>query len=167
MNLNETSIRIASAIGETIGSSTLTVAAFTIATEVLFGGGLELLWAMVNTIQIAALLPLLSLNTPSFLYKFFRAINLLNFRFLDIGFIYNKYFDYTESMRKPGYDYLMLGFNTSNVFYNLTEAFLFFLTLLFFHLVLSLLVAFGAEKRQPKYRKFKNKFEFNVYFRFF
>jgi len=50
-------------------------------------------------------------------------------------------------MKKPGYDYLMIGFNTSNIFYNLTEAFLFFLSLVIVHIIAALLYTFGSYKR--------------------
>jgi len=70
-------------------------------------------------------------------------------------------------MKKPGYDYLMIGYNTSNIFYNLTEAFLFFLSLAIVHIIAVLLYTFGSYKRTEKYKNFKDKFEFNLYFRFF
>jgi hypothetical protein len=48
----------------------------------MFGGGLSILWKLLNAMQIISFLPLTDLHLPGFVFKFFAYLNFLTMKLL-------------------------------------------------------------------------------------
>jgi len=103
--------------------------------QIIMGGSLELLWALLNTLQFLAFMPLLNLRMPKFLQLFFENLNSFNFMMVDFTDLLTSVFSFTSSLQSWGSNFEIVGFETSNIFINASDI---FMLLLGFLVVLTL-----------------------------
>lgn len=101
----------------------------------LYGFSLAFMWEAVNTVQILVFMPLLSIKTPGFLFRFYKRLNEFNLQIFDFTNHFEKLLS-TRFFKILDQKFNLLEFENNNIFINAAEI---FLTLIAIALVLLLI----------------------------
>jgi len=107
--------------------------------SILSGGGMSLLWTMINTLQVIEFLPLLNVNLPSFSLEVFKLLSISHFDFLPFDIIFDE-FNVTDYTSPYTYNFEVVGYESREVIQNLIDI----VTLSFIFVVL--ILAYGLSK---------------------
>ena len=68
----------ANSLGTAVVGGAITSILLVLVLQLLVGGGLKFMWALLNTIQIVSFIPLMGIRPPPFVLVFFSNLNFVN-----------------------------------------------------------------------------------------
>jgi hypothetical protein len=114
-------VATAKAAGSVITGSVVTASLMVILMNLLIGGGLNMLWNLMNAVQIVSFVPLMSVKPPPIIIVFFETLNFIN---LDIPIVSDKSrgkFDYIRTYEGWMSNFSLFGSMSEIMFFNQTS----------------------------------------------